>query len=59
MGKITVKRHGFGENHRKNTPKTAPNMAGLDRHANFYAIAKTMPIVTTVVCFLSTKNMGP
>jgi hypothetical protein len=24
-GEITVKRHGFGENHRKNTPKTAPN----------------------------------
>jgi hypothetical protein len=24
-GEITVKRHGFGENHRKNAPKTAPN----------------------------------
>jgi hypothetical protein len=24
-GEIAVKRHGFGENHRKNTPKTAPN----------------------------------
>jgi hypothetical protein len=33
-------------------------MAGLDRHANFYAIAKTMPIVTAVACFLSTQNMG-
>jgi hypothetical protein len=33
-------------------------MAGLDRHANFYAIAKTMPVVTAVVCFLSTQNMG-
>jgi hypothetical protein len=25
MGEITIKMHGFGENHRKNTPKTAPN----------------------------------
>jgi hypothetical protein len=24
-GKIAVKMHCFGENHRKNTPKTAPN----------------------------------
>jgi hypothetical protein len=31
-------------------------MAGLDRHANFYATAKTMPIVTAMVCFLSTKT---
>jgi hypothetical protein len=33
----------------------------LDRtciQVNFYAIAKTMPIVTAVVCFLSTQNMG-
>jgi hypothetical protein len=33
-------------------------MAGLDGHANFYATAKTMPIVTAEVCFLSTQNMG-
>jgi hypothetical protein len=30
-------------------------MAGLDRHANFYEIAKTIPVVTAVVYFLSTK----
>jgi hypothetical protein len=24
-GGIIVKRHGFGENHHKNAPKTAPN----------------------------------
>jgi hypothetical protein len=24
----------------------------------FNAIAKTMPVVTAVVCFLSTKNVG-
>jgi hypothetical protein len=28
---------------------TPPSMAGLNRHANIYAIAKTMPIVTAVV----------
>jgi hypothetical protein len=33
-------------------------MAGSDILGNFYAIAKTMPIVTAVVCFLSTQNMG-
>jgi hypothetical protein len=33
-------------------------MAGSDMQVNFYAIAKTMPIVTAVVCFLSTQNMG-
>jgi hypothetical protein len=33
-------------------------MAGLGMLFNFYAIAKTMPIVTAVVCFLSTQNMG-
>jgi hypothetical protein len=33
-------------------------IAGLDRHANFYAIAKTMPIATAVICFLSTQNTG-
>jgi hypothetical protein len=33
-------------------------MAGLDIFGNFNAIAKTMPIVTAVVCFLSTQNMG-
>jgi hypothetical protein len=33
-------------------------MAGLDGHANFYAIAKTKPVVTAVVYFLSTQNMG-
>jgi hypothetical protein len=32
-------------------------MAGLDMLFNFNAIAKTMPIVTAVVCFLSTQNM--
>jgi hypothetical protein len=34
-------------------------MAGLGRHADFYEIAKTMPVVTAVVCFLSTQNTGP
>jgi hypothetical protein len=38
--------------------KICKAMAGLDRHANFYAIAKTKPVVTAVVCFLSTLNMG-
>jgi hypothetical protein len=33
-------------------------MAGLVRNADFYAIAKTMPIATAVACFLSTQNMG-
>jgi hypothetical protein len=33
-------------------------MAGLGRHANSYAIAKTMPVVTAVVYFLS-KKYGP
>jgi hypothetical protein len=42
-----------GDNRVKKT-----NMAGSDILGNFYAIAKTMPIVTTVVCFLSTQNMG-
>jgi hypothetical protein len=27
-------------------------------HSNFCAIAKTMPVVTAVVCFLSTQNVG-
>jgi hypothetical protein len=33
-------------------------MAGLGILENFNAIAKTMPIATAVVCFLSTQNMG-
>jgi hypothetical protein len=33
-------------------------MAGLDMLFSFNAIAKTMPIVIAVVCFLSTQNMG-
>jgi hypothetical protein len=37
---------------------TFMNMAGLDIIENFNAIAKTMSIVTAVVCFLSTQNMG-
>jgi hypothetical protein len=31
-------------------------MAGLDRHANLYAIAKTMPIVTAVIVFYPQKK---
>ena len=38
--------------------KVVKYMAGSDMQVNFYAIAKTMPIVTAVVCFLSTQNMG-
>jgi hypothetical protein len=30
-GEITVKMHGFGENHRKNSPKTALNGQILKR----------------------------
>jgi hypothetical protein len=33
-------------------------MAGLGITENFNAIAKTMPIVTAVVCFLSTQNIN-
>jgi hypothetical protein len=46
------------ENSKNATPTKngASFMAGLDRHANFYAIAKTKPIVTAVVCFLSTQK---
>jgi hypothetical protein len=33
-------------------------MAGLDRDGSFYAIAKTIPVVTAVVCFLSTRNLN-
>jgi hypothetical protein len=32
-------------------------MAGSDMQVNSYAIAKTMPIVTAVVCFLSTQQI--
>jgi hypothetical protein len=35
----------------------AIGMAGLDMLFDFNAIAKTMPVVTAVVCFLSTQNM--
>ena len=43
---------------RPGTPFCRISIAGLDRHANFYATAKTMPILTAVVCFLSTQNTG-
>jgi hypothetical protein len=33
-------------------------MAGLDRNAIFYAIAKTKPVMTAMACFLSTQNAG-
>jgi hypothetical protein len=33
-------------------------MAGSDMKVNFYAIAKTVTIVTAVVCFLSTQNIS-
>jgi hypothetical protein len=33
-------------------------VAGLGIIENFNAIAKAMPIVTAVVCFLLTQNVG-
>jgi hypothetical protein len=38
-GEITVKRHGFGENHRKNTTKTAPNSQISNAPKQFLEIA--------------------
>jgi hypothetical protein len=35
-----------------------PSIAGSGMLFNFNAIAKTMPVVTAVVCFLSTQNIG-
>jgi hypothetical protein len=33
-------------------------MAGLSILEIFFALAKTLPIVTAVACFLSTQNVG-